>query len=149
DVQLMEIFDPIPGNVAKTLGRSQGRSFVRDFASMSWLFSPRKFMENYATLQAFAAMMNHVKVTMQTPAGNREISYLDAWELVDGKIKLRQGIDPTYAQGGDEFNRMINRIQHVNHDMNGAYDDFSQPDANRYLYYRVLAFLRKYVTTML
>ncbi len=40
-------------------------------------------------------------------------------------------------------------IQQVQYDMNGAYDHFSQPEANRYLLYRMMAFLRKYVTTML
>ena len=148
-VQLMEIMDPIPGAGQKNLGRSQGRSFLRDFASMSWLYSPRKFMENFATLQAFGAMMHRIKITQNTPEGPREINYLEAWTLKDGKITLKDGIDPKYGIGGEVFNYTINFIQQVQYDMNGAYDDFAQPEAARYMLYRLYAFLRKYVTTMI
>lgn len=149
DVQKCELFDPIPGQSAQKIGTSQGRSWVRDFASFSWLFSPRKYMENFATLQAFFAMMDHVRIKQTTPEGVIEINYDNAWYLKDGIITLKEGIDPVYDKGGREFNKILNYMQHIQHDMNGAYDSFSQPEAYRYLLYRMYAFLRKYVTTML
>ncbi len=144
-VQLCEIFDPIPGSYSQKIGTTQGRSYLRDFVSLSWLYSPRKFMENYATLEAFGAMMNHVKVKQD----DQEIKYINAWYLKDGKITLKPGIDETYAQGNREFNKILNYMQHVQHDMNGAYDNFAQPEAQRYILYRMYSFLRRYVTTML
>jgi hypothetical protein len=47
-----------------------------------------------------------------------------------------------------EFKFMKNRIQQVVNNMGGAYNKFDQPEAQRYLAFRWVSFLRRYFTTM-
>ena len=65
---------------------------------MSWLYSPRKWVETQAGLQLFAGMMYKRKIKRTLPNGSiEEIPYIKAWETVDGQIKLKSGIDVRYA----------------------------------------------------
>jgi hypothetical protein len=64
---------------------------------MSWLYSPRKWVEIQAGLQLFAGMMHKKKVDMIMPDGtSKKIDYIDAWETVDGQIRLKAGVDVRY-----------------------------------------------------
>jgi hypothetical protein len=158
--QLMEIFDPSQGRFAEKFGESMSRSLLQDTISGSWLYSFRKWVELQATMQIFGGMMYHKKVTQfkGTPQ-EKEINYIDAWELnKDNKIQLKEGIDPelgvTYDKEGNikvgkEFKGYKNKIQGVMNNLQGAYSEFDQPEAQRYLAFRYISFLRKYLTPML
>ena len=153
NIQMVEIFDALQGKFEEKFGESMSRTLASDTANFSWLYNFRKWTEQQATLQTFAGMMYHQKVLQN----GKEIDYINAWEVRDGKIQLKEGIDPswgiTYDKDGNmnvgaDFKMMKNRVQQVINSLNGAYSSFDQPEAQRYLAFRFVSFLRRYFTTM-
>jgi len=151
--QLAELFDPSQDRFRKKFGESSTRTLLKDAASMSWLTSFRTWNEVEATMQVFAGMMYHKKV----PMGDKMISYMDAWEIKNGKIQLKDGIDPewgiTYdADGnmkvGQKFKDFKSRIHMVINKQNGAYARFDQPELNRFLLGRTITWLKRFFTSM-
>ena len=152
EVQLVNAFNAIPGRVSEgegKLGSSAGRTVLADTVSLSWLYSPRKFMETYATLQAFYAIMNHIQVEQTINGKTQKIKYKDAFELKNGQLTLKEGIDPTWGLQGDKYKKIKNEILMIQYAMNGAYDRFGQPEMQRYLLFRMFSFLRRFITTMI
>jgi hypothetical protein len=92
NLQLIEIFDPVQGRFEERIGESTSRTIIKDAAEFSWLYSPRKWVETQATLQLFGGIM--YKKTLKV--GDDEIKYIDAFETVDGQIRLKEGIDVRY-----------------------------------------------------
>lgn len=150
NTQVIEIFDPVQGRFEEKFGSSTARTITKDIASMTWFYSPRKFMEVEAVLQLFGGMMHHQYVDQELPDGSkRQMRYIDAWELdKQGQIKLKDGISKEWAQGGEKFKAFRNMVQETANHLNGAYAKFDQPDAQRYMLFRVAAFMRKYFTSM-
>ena len=246
--QLVEVFDMIQGKFEEKFGENMSRTMVKDAAEISWLYSPRKWVENQAAIQLGAGMLYKRKVTITDDNGDTsEIPYIEAFETVDGQIKLKDGIDIRYGlsptkiqvEAGDtfekladrynipreeidnvfgnvsidqllenidvinqertealeeldpldsitdpneksrmmdriaainnkfdkkldetgrrggsiqinnsEFKFMKNRMQQVANNMGGAYSKFDQPEAQRYLAFRFISYLRRYFTTM-
>lgn len=240
-IQLVEIFDP-QQLFEQNFGESMSRTFAKDAASGSWLYSFRKWVEKQAGAQLFAGMMYKLKVKQTINGETKEISYIDAWETVDNQIRLKEGVDVRYgrlpvsevvketdtlaglaakynttedvitkALGGmtiadkldrikeinesrdfdieqvglkgkkdpaertlalqeidainakydaliekqgsfkienTEFKFMKNRVQQVQNDMGGAYAEFDQPEAQRYLAFRFISYMRRYFTAM-
>ena len=156
--QITEIYDPSQGRFEETFGEGMSRTIKKDIASMSWLYNFRKWVELQATLQIFGGMMYHQKVKQfeGTPQ-EKEVTLMDIWELRDNKIQLKEGIDPKYgitydAEGnqivGSEFKNFRNVMHQKMNDLQGAYAQFDQPEAQRYLGFRFISYLRRYFTTM-
>ena len=156
--QMIEIFDPAQGRFQEKFGESMSRTITSDVVSGSWLYSTRKWLELQATLQTFGGMMYHQNIEQTMPDGKvKSINYMDAWELRDNKIQLKKGIDPKWGitydeegniQMGREFTHFKNKMQQVMNNLNGAYSEFDQPEAQRYIAFRFVSYLRRYFTTM-
>ena len=158
--QLIEIFDPVQGRFEEKLrNNSMSRTFTKDVVEGSWLYSTRKWLELQATLQQFGGMMHHKMIERTMPDGKVQmIPYIEAFELDENKkIRLKSGIDPKYGftvdeEGniklGKEFNHFKNKTQQVINSLNGAYAEYDQPEAQRYLLFRYMSYLRRYFTTM-
>ena len=114
-------------------------------------------MEMGATLQAFGGMMYNVNVPKVDKDGNQikvdeitqSVPYAEAFELVDGQLSLKEGLDPEYDVNGKKFFEIKNRMSAVTRDLQGAYAAEDQPEANRYLMFRMASYMRKYFTTMM
>lgn len=159
DVQITELFDPAQGRFEDKIGESISRTITKDVASFSWLYNFRKWTELQATMQIFFGMMHH-KIVQQTQADGsiKKIDYKSAWEVKEGKIQLKAGIDPTWGityneageiQVGAEYVAFRNRMHQVMNNLQGAYAKFDQPEAQRYLLFRFVSYLRKWFTPML
>jgi hypothetical protein len=156
--QIVEVFDPSQDRFETNFGEGMSRTIAKDAANMSWLYNFRKWVELQATLQIFGGMMYHQKVEQTMADGTvKEIPYMEAWQTIDGKIQLKEGIDPTWGitynengeiQVGDKFKRFKNTTHTVMNNLQGAYAKFDQPEAQRYLAFRFLSYLRRYFTTM-
>jgi hypothetical protein len=156
--QILEIYDPSQGRTEEKFGESISRTMLRDAASGSWMYNFRKWVELQATFQIFGGMMNNKTVTrFKGTERETEIKMIDAWELQDGKIQLKEGIDPeegvTYDKDGNlvfgkKFSAYKNKIHMVMNNLQGAYAKFDQPEAQRYLGFRMFSYLRKYFTPM-
>jgi hypothetical protein len=155
--QLVEIFDPSQDRFEDTFGEGLSRTISKDAAGMTWLYNFRKWVELQATIQVFAGMMYHQTVSQTINGETKEIPYMEAWELRDEKIQLKEGVDPAWGITYDEeenmkmgakFSRYKNTMQAVQRNLQGAYAKFDQPEAQRYLAFRFLSYLRRYFTTM-
>ena len=161
EYQLVEYFDPIKGRIQERLGSEFGRSVGTDIIDSVLMFgegrrvtngfwtSPRKWLQNEATLNSFFALMNHTKVPQVVDGETRYISYADAWEKgPDGIIKLKDGISEDWALNGKEFKKVKNRTQEVTNSLEGAYSGMDKTVLDRYAIWRLFSALRRYFTRM-
>ena len=153
DHQIGEVFDPLQGRFKDKFATTFTRTLLKDATETGWLYNFRKWTEIQAGMQTFAGMMYKQKIAK----GDTMINYMDAWELRDGKIQLKEGVDPewgiTYDKDGnmivgEKFKNFRSKVHTVMNKLNGAYAKEDQPEADRYLLFRFLSFLRKYFTTM-
>ena len=150
NVQLVEMFDPEATRFDKDAGRkfaeSSTRTLSRDVANMQWFTNFRAWTQMNATLQLFGGMMNHQKVKQTVNGVTREIPYIDAWEVKDGQLTVKQGVDQEWNIGGKKFTEVRNKVQAANKNLNGALSKMDQPMANRYLLYRMIAYMKTWFT---
>ena len=158
--QIVQIFDPAQGRLENDFRvSSMSRTITKDVVEGSWLYSPRKWLELQATLQLFGGMMYHQKVEqVQEDGTTKTINYIDAWELNENKqIVLKKGIDPKWGityddegniKMGSEFSSVRNRIHQVTNNLQGAYSEYDQPEAQRWVVFRFVSYLRRYFTPM-
>jgi hypothetical protein len=152
--QLVQVFDPIQDRLEDKFGTQFTRTLLKDVTSKGILFNFRKWVEIQAGIQVFGGMMYKQQVKM----GDKYIDYMDAWELnSDGKIQLKEGVDPewgiTYDEDGKpivgkKFNEFRNRVHMVMNKLSGAYSRQDQPEMSRYIAFRFVSFLRRYFTAM-
>lgn len=150
NVQMTEIFDPTRGRQEEKFGNSLSRSLAKDVVDFSWLYNFRKWTEMHATMSLFGGMMTKQKVKRTVDGVTVDINYLDAWEIGDdGKIRLKEGVDPEWGVEGKNFKEFREKINTVSKRLQGAYSRFDQPEAQRYLLFRMIWFLRRFFMPML
>jgi hypothetical protein len=157
EVQMLQIFDPTQEILNTTLGDGTasdkggqfGRSLASDTANLGFLMSPRKWLEIEAAIEVFSGMLQHVQVEQTINGETRMLRYADAFEIVNGQIELKPGIDPEYAPGGKKFNEFKNKVHEVGNRLNGTYARMDQPEAQRYALFKIASFLKRFFTSML
>jgi hypothetical protein len=157
DTQLIIHMDPMRGKGAEVVTKHFSRTFAKDMASLSWTYSPRKFMEMEGALQLFYSIMYHIQIDRVVDGRSTKIAYADAFEIKDGKLQLLDGVDPAYGISydengvptlGDKFIKTQNIVHAKFRDLNGTFAKFEQPQAQKYFAYRLFAFMRRYFTSM-
>ena len=150
DVQLVEIFDPevtrFDKNDGQKFAESSTRSFKRDVANLKWVTNFRAWSQMNATLQLFGGLMHHQKVNQTVNGVTTEIPYLEAWEIKNNQLTLKEGIDKEWGIGGKKFLQMRNKVQAANKNLNGSLSRMDQPMANRYMVYRTVAYMKTWFT---
>lgn len=152
DQQLVEIFDAVQGRFEEKFIDHGSRSITQDaLGGLTWMTSFRKWTELNSSLSIFGAMMyNEKSVTQKINGVEKKISYMDAWETVDGQIKLKEGVDPEWGIGGSKFKSFKNRVQGVNNNLNGSFAKFDYAESDRYLAFRfIIAFKRWWIRMFL
>ena len=146
--QLVELMDPTQGRLAESVREGKGisKSVAKDMFSLKFATNVREWTQLQANLAIFGAMLNKKMIDYTDPKTGTagKIKYSDAWEVVDGKLKLKDGVDKSYAPGAKNYVAFVKRLQGVINKANGAYDSFNQPLAARYLLYRMIMHLKKY-----
>ena len=149
DQQLAEVFDAIQGRFEEKFGEVGSRSLTKDaLGGLTWLTSFRKWTELNSGLSIFGAMMHHQKVDQTVNGETRKISYIDAWETVDGQIKLKDGVDNSWGIGGSNFKAFKNKVQGVNNNLNGAFSKFEYAEADRYMAFKWAIFMKRWFVRM-
>lgn len=97
EVQMMQIFNPGQEVLSEYERDGFTRTAVTDMVNLSFLTNPRKWLQFKATLDVFNGMMFHQTVDLNYKGKSQKIYYADAFEMVDGKIRLKEGIDPEWA----------------------------------------------------
>ena len=147
--QMIMFFDPAEGKAEESVIKDTSRTYLSDVASMTWLYSPRKFMEMEASLQLFASMMYFKKVIRTVNGVETLIPYMEAFEL-DGKgdMVLKEGVDQEYDINGVKFLAFKNLVHQKHKELNGTFAKFEKPQAQGHFAYRLIMFMRGYFTSM-
>lgn len=151
NLQLVQLMDPDQGRFQKEIRKGTGttRSLGSDAVNLEFLTSVRKMTELNANLSIFGAMLKKTLIDRTMPDGTTtKVSYDQAWEVVDGAIKLKSGIDKSWDKDGKNFKSFVSKVHGVINNMNGAYAEFDQPNANRFLLYRFFMFMKNYFIPM-
>lgn len=149
--QLIMVFDAYQGRFEEKFGEQMSRSFAQDaLGGLSWMTSFRKWTELNSTVSIFGAMMYHQTVERTVNGRTERIPYMDAWETVDGQIRIKEGVDPEWGVGGEKFKAFKNKIQGVTNNLAGSFAKFDYADADRYLLFKwIIAFKRWFVRMVL
>lgn len=152
DEQLIEIFDAVQGRFEEKFADHGSRSLTKDaLGGLTWMTSFRKWTELNSSLSIFGAMLHHEKSVTQTVNGvTKRIAYIDAWETVDGQIKLKDGVDPEWGINGIKFKAFKNRVQGVNNNLNGSFAKFDYAEADKFMAFKfIIAFKRWFMRMFL
>lgn len=142
--QIHELFDPVEGRFSKHLGKEGTATYRSDIINLKFTHSAQELGETEAQGTAALAMRLHERVPIVENGVSRLIPYEDAWILRDGVIALKDGIDPSWGPGGDNFLAHKLKMQKVNELLQGAYSRFNQPEMNRYTSLRMVSFMRRF-----
>ena len=151
NVQMYELFDPDQRMLDSRKGKmTEGisRTFAKDFMSKSWLTNTREWTQMNATLGLFGGMMHHQTVEQTINGVTKTIPYIEAWEVKNGQIQLKEGIDPEWGVGGKKYKMMRKKIQSTNRRLNGAYASYDRSMGDRYLVFRTMSFLKRFFVGM-
>ena len=147
--QKFELFDPLMSYSDKT-GEQANVSMQADLAQGKVFFSMQKLGEIHVQGSTFAVMMQAQKVPFTDPKTGEKsyIPYESAWELKNGVISLREGVDKAWDKYGDNFAQFKLRMQKVNEMLQGAYAKENQAEFQRYTVGSLAGFMRKYFVPM-
>ena len=142
--QLFQIFDPVQGKFYDKLGRELKNQNLSGFIGGHFAFAPRELGEIQAQGAMWIGMMIHQKVKQILNGVTKEIEYKDAFELVNGKVQLKDGIDKEWEVGGRQFMEFKLRLHELNQKLQGNYAKIDQPEMQRYTSLRLLNFMRRF-----
>lgn len=148
DVQIMEMMDPGQEIFKRNLEHKFGRSVANDAVKLSFLMGPRKFLQFQSTVEIMCGMMYHIKVPQTLNGTTKYIDYINAWEIRNGQIELKDGIDKEWAAGGAKFSEIKNKVHEVGNRLEGTYGEFDGAEIDRYYLGQVVKFMKKYFTSM-
>lgn len=146
ETQMFELFDFVQGKFGEHVGESFSASYKKDIARLRFTHSFQALGELQAQGQAGIAMMLTQQVPWTHNGTTTMIPYLDAWELKNGVIQIKDGIDARWSKSGDEFAGFKLRMHKINELMQGAYAKMNQPEATRYTAFKMFNFMRRYLT---
>jgi hypothetical protein len=150
NVQLYEVFDPDQKFADKEGKFAEGmsRTISKDAMSGSWLTSTREWTQMNASLGLFGGLMYHQMVDQTINGETKQIPYIEAWEVRDGQLTVKEGIDKEWDMGGKNFKMMRAKVQGVNRKLNGAYSKYDKTQGERYLLVRSISFLKRHFVRM-
>jgi hypothetical protein len=151
DYQLVQLMDPSQGRFFKEIadGTNISRTYSKDVVDTTAFTHFRKFTELNDSLNVMGSMLKKTLIERTLDDGTTEkITYDEAWEVVDGKIKLKSGIDKEWDKDGRKFVSFVKKIHGINNQLNGYYAALEQSQAGRYLVYRSVMFMKGYFMGM-
>ena len=117
---------------------------VTDALGLNFLKNHREWADSFTQKCLQLALMDAVKIEQTLPDGSTQIiKYHSAWELdAKGHLKLKDGIDKSWAVGGKNYNRFLVIQDAINSRINGFLDGFDQSYMQKYTSYGAVMFLR-------
>jgi hypothetical protein len=134
-LQILDYFGAIQGHDFSR-GKNIKSTFFRRYGNL--LKSVNRFREGTEFHLQGALAFAILDQFYTSPTSN--IKLADAFELQDGKIKIKDGIeiDP-------EFLKSVRaKIKLYNHHSQGLYDSIYQPEGTKHVWYTAVLFMRKY-----
>jgi hypothetical protein len=141
--QIIDVYDALQGDFNDKFGRKMTMSAARKAWSLdSWFFLQHKTEHQVQSTSLIAKLLS-TKVT----TNGVESNMYDAYEQVDGKIRIKDG---TKFKGRDISGEiMISEIQQdihaVNKDLQGVYNSFDKPMLEKFWWGKLLMMYRKFI----
>lgn len=156
--QTADLFDFSKDRTEKESGANLSRNTKEQFFSTSFMMSPRRWTELSATFSIGSAMAYNQIVEQTLPDGTKvQLPLLESFEIVNGRIQSKEGIDKEWAISydsdgnqtvGEKFLNKRKEIHQVLNNLQGAYAKLDQPEAQRYMAYRFIMFIKRFFTPM-
>ena len=156
--QIIQLFDPAGGRSGETMGDNLSRTFIGDVLDLKPLQNMRKWMELEGSVQNFAALMYNKKVKITHASGStKTIAYMKVFEMVDGRLQTKKGVDPEFALTYDTDGKPVLgegllkqklKMQNVIVTMNGAFAKKDKAALDRYVLGKQMTFLRSHFIPM-
>lgn len=155
--QLVQLFDPAGGRANETMGDNLSRTWVGDMVELKFLQNGRKWMELQGAIQTFAGLMHNKKINITVNGVTKKVRYLNAFEIVDGRLQTKEGVESDYALTYDSEGNPVSgkglvkqrlEMQQVIMTWNGT---FAKKDASlveRNIFAKQLFFLRRHLVPM-
>lgn len=149
ETQIMQLFDP---NITflEEVGQIANNSVKRDVVDLKFLLGAQKLGEIHIQGSTAVSMLYHLQVPYTNANGEQSyIRYLDAWELKDGVIQLKEGVDKSWDKDSDNFAQYKLRIQKVNELNQGAYSNKNKAAYQMYTNGKLASFMRRFFAPLL
>ena len=147
--QLIHLFDPQIDFTDK-VGHIPNASLKRDVVDLKVLMGGQKLGEMHISGSSAISMLYHLQIPYKNANGeDSKIRYVDAWELQDGIIQLKEGVDKSWDKDSDNFAQFKLRMQKVIELGQGAYAKENQSNVQRYTSGKLATFMRRFFTPML
>lgn len=155
--QMVQLFDPAGGRANETMGDNLSRTFVGDMLELKFLQNGRKWMELQGAIQTFAGLMHNKKIRISVNGTHKYVRYLNAFELVDGRLQSKEGVDSKYALTYDSEGKPVMgeglikqrlEMQQVIMTWNGTFAKKDAALVERNIFAKQLFFLRRHLVPM-
>lgn len=156
--QTIDFFDFAKDRAEKDFGEHLSRNTKTEALSSSFMMSPRRWLELNSTISIGSAMLYKEKVNVLNDDGTTtQLPLIDAFEIVDNRIQTKKGVDKEWSISYDEDGKqtvgekLLNKrkeIHQVLNNLQGAYAKLDQPEAQRYILYRFIMFIKRFFTPM-
>jgi hypothetical protein len=135
---LVEYFDAMQGNFRTTYGQNVTGGIAKKLFSSDTLFWTQNKGEHEMQVSTMLMMLDHVKVKDKN---GKEMTLFEAYEVVDGQLQIKQGIEFTKK----EETLLRNKLHYVNRSLHGNYSDIDKAVIQRVAQGRLALMFRKFV----
>ena len=136
---LAERYDPIQGDFYNTFGQKMSRSAANRMFRTSSGFALSHIAEHQIQVQGMIAQMLETPVKQVIDGVETTINLFDAYEVVNGELKYKEGVIPV------DDNRFMNIMHAKNKRLHGIYNSFDVVELNRSSIGRLILFYRKFL----
>lgn len=152
-LQLLDLMDAIPDRLKKDIGDYGSKTMAQSVAQGEQWFVDRKIAQDSVAIHAFYTLLNNHKFNLN----GKKTSLYNAIEIINGRLHTKAGTPKEYsisydADGnielGAEIKKLMNKHQGVLVKIVGQANDFSEPEAYRYLLGRFAFSLVKFFIPM-
>lgn len=144
ETQLMRAFDFVQGGTEEKFGHEYTSATSRNFVTGKMGFFGMKMGEIEAQGAFGLGLMIHQKVAQTVGGVTNQIDLVNAYELVNGKLQLKEGIDEEWAEGGKKFITFKLMAHELSMKLQGNYAKINQAEIQRYTLGRLFNFMRRY-----
>jgi hypothetical protein len=137
--QLAFMYNVPQGEALDKFGEKSDWTNVRE--GFGWLYLTKNAGEHEIQMSMFISMLLHKKVKIN----GIEKSLYDAYELKDGKVQLKDGVE----FNENDFKLFNGQVYTAVRDLNGNYGKLGRPLIEKYSLGRLTTFMRKYMVPMI
>lgn len=135
--QIIDHYDVMQGEHVDNLANNVSGKLMRQLMNSSPFYIHRKMSEQVPQIAFFMGSMKRIKVKM----GNKMIPLTEAYELVDGKLALKKGVEFTRKEELNFMGKMHAKSKAIN----GVYNSFDKSKMEQHAIMDTILFFRKYL----